>query len=33
MYAVTIKEYGDEAKLKLENNVVMPQPKSNQVKV
>ena len=33
MYAVTIKEYGNETKLKLELDVTAPQPNANQVMV
>ena len=31
MYAVTIREYGDESNLKLEQDIPVPEPKSNQV--
>ena len=31
MYAVTIREYGDESNLNLEQDIPVPEPKSNQV--
>ena len=31
MYGVTLREYGDESKLKLEEGLAVPEPKSNQV--
>ena len=31
MYAVTIREYGDESNLKLEQDIPVPEPRSNQV--
>ena len=33
MYGVTLREYGDESKLKLEEGLTVPEPKSNQVLV
>ena len=33
MYGVTLREYGDESKLKLEEGLAVPEPKSNQVLV
>ena len=31
MYAIVIKEYGDESKLIMEQDISVPEPKSNQV--
>ena len=33
MYGVTLREYGDESKLKLEEDLMVPEPKPNQVLV
>ena len=33
MYGVTLREYGDESKLKLEEGLTVPEPKTNQVLV
>ena len=33
MYGVTLREYGDETKLKLEDGLIVPEPKPNQILV
>ena len=33
MYGITLREYGDETKLKLEDGLTVPEPKSNQILV
>ena len=33
MYAITLREYGDETKLKLEDGLAVPEPKPNQILV
>ena len=33
MYGITLREYGDETKLKLEDGLTVPEPKPNQILV